>query len=279
MTSLFLRLAALLFLLSSGCATTTPVHYADLHGLHMYFEDRGEGPPLLLLHGGGSTAQTSFGAIMPALARTHRLIAPEQQAHGHTADIDRPLSFEQMADDTAALLDRLGVARTDVLAFSNGSVVALQLAIRHPEKVRRLVLCSGFYARWGFPPGFWEGFAHATPDVMPAPLREAMAAALPDPSTFPRVFARQVGLMQSFTDLPEDALRAISAPALVMVGDRDVMSVEHSAKMAKLLPHGELAVLPGAEHGAYIGAAESARPGSELPKVSVSLIEAFLCGQ
>ncbi|HWE24256.1 MAG TPA: alpha/beta hydrolase, partial [Myxococcales bacterium] len=124
-----------LFLLA-GCATTTNrASYASLNGLRMYYEEHGQGRPLVLLHGGGSTVQTSFGEIIPKLARTHLLIAPEQQGHGHTADIDRPLSFEQMADDTAALLDRLGVRDADVLGFSNGGMVALQLAIRHPEHV------------------------------------------------------------------------------------------------------------------------------------------------
>src|SRR4051812_50085868 len=97
--------------------------YAQVGPLRMYYEERGSGRPLVLLHGGGSTAQTSFGAIMPALAREHRIIAPEQQAHGHTADIERPLTFEQMADDTAALLDHLGIHDADVIGFSNGGVV------------------------------------------------------------------------------------------------------------------------------------------------------------
>ncbi|HEY6476352.1 MAG TPA: alpha/beta hydrolase [Polyangia bacterium] len=130
---------------SSPRATAAPTDraaYASVNGLRLYYEEHGSGPPLVLLHGGGSTVQTSFGAIIPELARTHHVIAPEQQAHGHSGDRDRPLSFEQMTDDTAALLAQLGVVQADVLGFSNGGVVALQLAIRHRRLVRRLVVCS-----------------------------------------------------------------------------------------------------------------------------------------
>jgi pimeloyl-ACP methyl ester carboxylesterase len=249
---------------------------ATVNGLRMYYEEHGSGPPLVLLHGGGSTVQTSFGAIIPVLARTHHLIAPEQQAHGHSGDREGPLSFEQMADDTAALLAQLGVAQADVLAFSNGGVVAMQLAIRHPRAVRRLILCSSFYARSGMPPQFWQGFAHATMADMPPPLRAAFVAAAPPSADVPARFAKLVALMESFHDLPEASLRGIAAKTLVMVGDRDVMSVEHSAQLARLLPHAELAVMPGAAHGTYLGAAEGARPGSPLVGLTVSTLEAFL---
>jgi len=261
---------------------TTPadrVAYATVNGLRMYYEEHGSGPPLVLLHGGGSTAQTSFAAIIPALARTHHLIAPEQQAHGHSGDRDRPLSFEQMADDTAALLGQLGVTEADVLGFSNGGVVAMQLAIRHPRLVRRLILCSSYYARAGMPPQFWQGFPHATMADMPPPLRAAFVASAPNPAEVPARFAKQVALMQGFQDIPEASLRAITAKALVMVGDRDVMSVEHAAKLARLLPSGELAVMPGSLHGTYLGAAEGARPGSPLVELAVTTIQAFLAGK
>jgi pimeloyl-ACP methyl ester carboxylesterase len=266
-----------------GRATTRPVNrtaYAAVNGLRMYYEEHGSGPPLVLLHGGGSTAQTSFGAIIPALARDHRVIAPEQQAHGHSGDRDRPLSFEQMADDTAALLEQLGVAQADVLGFSNGGVVAMQLAIRHPRLVRRLVVCSSFYARAGMPPQFWQGFAHARMTDMPPALRDALVAAAPDPAAVPARFAKQVALMEGFHDIPEAALRAIAARTLVMVGDSDVMSVEHDARLARLLPHGALAVLPGARHGAYLGAVDAGPPaGGPLPDIATAMIQAFLAGR
>ncbi|MBI5070882.1 MAG: alpha/beta hydrolase [Deltaproteobacteria bacterium] len=253
-----------------------PGRWVDVPGLRMYCEVQGEGRPLVLLHGGGSTAQTSFGAILPRLARHRRVIAPEQQGHGHTPDADRPLSFEQMADDTAALLERLGVRGADVLGYSNGGVVALHLARRHPALVRRLVLASSYFERSAMPPDFWRGFDTARLDDMPAPLRQAHLAAGRGAGELEAMFAKTVAMMRGFRDLPEEALRALPGPALVMVGDRDVMSVEHAARMARLLPGGRLAVFPGAPHGTYLAAAEGARPGSPLPDLALTMIEAFL---
>jgi pimeloyl-ACP methyl ester carboxylesterase len=258
---------------------TDKTGYATVNGLRMYYEEHGSGPPLVLLHGGGSTAQTSFGEIIPTLAQHYHVIAPEQQAHGHSGDRDRPLSFEQMADDTAALLAQLGVTEADVLGFSNGGIVALQLAMRHPKMVRRLILCSSFYARAAMPPQFWQGFGRATMADMPAPLREAFVASAPNPSEVPARFAKQVALMKAFRDIPESALHGVGVNTLVMVGDRDVMSVEHAAQLARVLPHAELAVMPGSAHGTYLGAAEGARPGSPLVGLAMTTIQAFLAGK
>src|SRR5689334_17031450 len=107
--------------------------YASVNGLKMYYEIHGEGAPLVLIHGGGSTIQTTFGRVLPALAKNHKVIAVELQAHGHTADIDRPLSFEQDADDVAELLKQLHIEKADVFGFSNGASTTLEIAIRHPE--------------------------------------------------------------------------------------------------------------------------------------------------
>jgi pimeloyl-ACP methyl ester carboxylesterase len=126
------------------------------------------------------------------------------------------------------------------------------------------------------PPQFWRGFDHASMAQMPGPLRAAFVAAAPDPSQVPVRFEKQVALMKSFQDIPEAALRAITAPTLVMVGDRDVMSVEHEARLARLLPHAALSVMPGSGHGTYLGAAEATHPGSALPDLGTATIEAFL---
>jgi pimeloyl-ACP methyl ester carboxylesterase len=236
---------------------TAHAHFAPVNGLRMYYEDHGQGRPLVLLHGGGSTAQTTFGVILPRLARWHRVIAPEQQGHGHSEDLDRPLSFEQMADDTAALLEQLQIREADVLGFSNGGMTALHLAVRHPGLVRRLVICSGYYARAGFIPGLQEMFERPpNAGEMPKPLRDAYLAAAPRPDLEAFV-AKTVAMMRSFTDLSEDQLRAIEAPTLVMMGDQDVFLPEHAAKLARLVKHGQLAILPGAQHGVYLGVAES----------------------
>ncbi len=274
-------LAAAAALMGGGSRSAAPAaaakgRFVTVNGLHMYYEEQGSGPPLVLLHGGGSTAQTSFGAIMPRLARRHRVIAPEQQAHGHSGDRPGPLSFEQMADDTAALLGQLGVTQADVLGFSNGGVVAMQLVMRHPQIVRRLIVCSAYYAHDGMPPQFWEGFARASLADMPPALRAAFSATAPDPAQVRARFEKLVALMKDFKDIPEDALRTIGAPTLIIVADHDVMSVEHEARLASLLPHASLAVMPHSIHGTYLGALEGARPGSPLPDIALSITDAFL---
>lgn len=263
-----------------GCATASPrpaqPHHADIHGLAMYYEEAGAGPPLVLLHGGGSTAQTTFGKILPKLARTHRVIAPEQQGHGHTPELDRPLSFEQMADDTAALLERLDIHDADILGFSNGGMVALQLALRHPRLVHRLILCSAFYARDGVIPQLAEAWRQPPdPSKMPAPLRDAYLAAAPHPD-LARLVGKTIAMLQTFTDLPEPALQSIAVPALVMVGDHDVIRVEHALKLSQLVAHGELAVFPNSIHGTYLGAVEGDRPGNRQPDVTATMVETFL---
>jgi len=268
--------AALLGLLVGCAAAASPAHYADVGPLHMYYEDVGAGRPLVLLHGGGSTAQTTFGRILPLLARDHRLIVPEQQGHGHTPELDRPLSFEQMADDTATLLTQLGIHDADVLGFSNGGMVALQLAIRHPALVHRLIVCSAVYARDGAIPAMREAWMQPPdPTKMPPSLRDAYLAAAPHPD-LARFVAKTIAMMQTFPDIPEATLHALTMPVLVMVGDHDVIRIEHAAQLARLVPHGELAVFPGSIHGTYLGAVEGVTPETPPPTVAATMIEAFL---
>ncbi len=251
-------------------------HYATVNGLRMYYEDRGQGPTLVLIHGGGSTIATSFGALLPRLVRTHRVIAVEEQAHGHTEDLERPLSFEQMADDTVALLAQLHIREADVLGFSNGGMTALQLAVRHPALVRRLVICSGFYAHAGLLPALRAGFAQPpNADQMPKALRDAYLAASPHPN-LPRLVAKTVAMMRTFADIPEAKLRALEAPTLVMLGDEDVILPEHAVQLSKLVKHGQLAIFPGVPHGAYLGVAESPAPSPLLFDFAVATIERFL---
>src|SRR5687768_5323976 len=137
-------------------------HYAEVNGSKLYYEVHGAGKPLVLIHGGGSTITTTFGRILPELAKRHRVIAVELQAHGHTLDIDRPLSFEQDADDVAALLSQLHIDKADFFGFSNGGTTCLQIAIRHPKRVGKLVLASTIYKRDGMQPGFFDGMQQAT---------------------------------------------------------------------------------------------------------------------
>lgn len=226
--------------------------YAPVNGLRIYYEIRGEGPPLVLLHGGGSTIGTSFGKVLEPLAKHRRVIAFEQQGHGRTADIDRPFSFEQSADDAAALLRHLGVERADFYGYSNGGSIALQMGIRHPGLVRKLVVASTMYRNDGLPPGFKDSLKGATPADMPASLRDAYLAVAPHPEALPTFVAKCTARMLEFEDWPDDHIRSIAAPTLVLIGDADIIRPEHAVEMFRLLPRAQLAILPGTDHVALV---------------------------
>jgi len=243
----------------------------------MYYEIHGSGRPLVLLHGGGSTIMSTFGRILPELAKTHQVIAVELQAHGHTPDIDRPLSFEQEADDVAALLEQLHIEKADFMGFSNGGTTSLQIAIRHPELVNKLVLASTTYKRDGMQPGFWEGMQHASLENMPQPLKDAYLEANPDPKGLQAMFDRDVARMLAFKDISDADLQAIQAPALVINGDAEVVRAEHALALSQALPHAQLAILPGG-HGEYIGEICAADKHSKIPALVTAIIAAFLKG-
>lgn len=241
--------------------------YAPVNGLRIYYEihgaSRGDRPPLMLLHGGGDTIQTSFGRILPLLAQERQVIAFEQQGYGHTADIaERPFGFEQSADDTAALLDYLQVRQADLFGFSNGATIALQVAIRHPRVVRRLVFASGLFRRSGAYGWLWEAMAHAQLESMPMELQEAYLQAAPNPENLRSFHDKAAQRMRAFEDIPDEAIRAIAAPTLVVVGDSDVVRPEHAVELFRLLPRASVAVLPGTDHMSLMG-----RTGLLVPMV------------
>jgi pimeloyl-ACP methyl ester carboxylesterase len=225
--------------------------YAPVNGLRMYYEIHGlpSAVPLVLLHGGGDTIETSFGQLLPTLARARQVIAFEQQGCGRTADIaDRSFSFEQSADDTAGLLEYLNIDRADLLGFSNGGTVALQVAIRHPHLVRRLVVITALMKRAWADPQFWESMKTAEMEAMPAELREAYLKVAPHPENLESFFYKARNRMRDFNDAPDDVIRAINAPTLVIGSDRDVMRPEGAVELFRLLPYAELLILPGTDH-------------------------------
>jgi pimeloyl-ACP methyl ester carboxylesterase len=259
---------------SGGAAAQDSGNYASVNGLRMYYEMHGEGFPLVLIHGGGSTIGTTFGRILPELARSHRVIAVELQAHGHTADIDRPLSFEQDADDVAALLQQLGIPQADIFGFSNGASTTLQIAIRHPGLVRRIVVASTMYRRDGAYQWLWDSFGHIDYAEMPRQLAEAFLANNPDTAALHRMIDRDVARMRSFADIDEADIASIQASALILVGDHDVVRPEHAVEMYRGMQHATLVILPGG-HGEYMGEITTLKAGrDDYP--AVAIIEDFL---
>jgi pimeloyl-ACP methyl ester carboxylesterase len=244
--------------------------------LNMYYEMHGNtGEYLVLIHGGGSTIGTSFGTILPMLAPNHKVIAVELQAHGHTSDRNTPESFEQDADDVAALLHNLQISKASFFGFSNGGNTAMQIAIRHPELVNKLVIASAFYKREGMFPGFFDMMKGATINDMPQLLKDAYLKINPDTNGLMAMFTKDRDRMINFKDWPDEMLRSIKAPSLILSGDRDVASNRHTVEMAGLIEGSRLVILPAA-HGAYIGVAESPDPGSKLPEMTVQIVDEFL---
>ncbi|HEV3222059.1 MAG TPA: alpha/beta hydrolase [Puia sp.] len=251
--------------------------YATVNDLKMYYEIHGNGRPLVILHGGGSTILSTYGRILPELAKSHQVIAMELQAHGHTLDIDRPLSFEQDADDVAELIRQLHINKADFMGFSNGGTTCLQIVIRYPELVNKLVLGSTTYKREGMQPGFFDGFKHASLENMPEPLQEAYLNANPDPDGLQRMFDRDVARMKSFKDISDMDIKSIMAPVLIINGDKEVVLAEHTFALSRTLTYARLAILPGG-HGDYIGEICAADKKSKIPALVMSMIEEFLNG-
>jgi pimeloyl-ACP methyl ester carboxylesterase len=249
--------------------------YAPVNGLEMYYEIHGQGKPLVLIHGGGSTIETTFGNILPILARHHRVIAVELQAHGRTKDRDTPETFDQDADDVAALLAYLKIDKADFFGFSNGGNTTMKIGMRHPQLANKLIIASAFYTRDGMIKGFFEGMEHANLGSMPGYLKEAFLKVTPDTARLQAMFERDKTRMLQFKDWQDEDLVSIKAASLVIAGDRDVVTNEHTAKMASKIPLGRLLIVPG-DHGSYIREASASKQETKIPELVLAAIEEFL---
>jgi pimeloyl-ACP methyl ester carboxylesterase len=252
--------------------TSSLGHYAQVNGLAMYYEIHGEGQPLVLLHGGLLTIDLSFGQLLPGLAARHQVIAVELQAHGHTADIDRPLSFEAMADDVAALVGQLGLPRVDVLGYSLGGGVAWQTAIRHPEIVRNMIAVSAPIRREGWYPETLTGMAAITAEMMAAtPLKPAYDRCAPSTGGWSALVTKVRQLTSRDYDWTAEVER-LRRPVLIVVGDDDGLRLPHVVDMYRLVgggkgksgmgsgPASQLAVLPGTNHLTVLNRVEVVLP-------------------
>ncbi|HET9054469.1 MAG TPA: alpha/beta hydrolase [Cyclobacteriaceae bacterium] len=259
-------------------STTTarePGNYASVNGISMYYEIHGSGNPLVLIHGGGSTITTSFSTILPALAKEHRVIAVEMQAHGRTSDRNAPETFQQDADDIAELLKQLNIAKADIFGFSNGAQTAMDVAIRYPQLVNKLILASMFYKRNGAPEGFWTGFQNPRFSDMPQVYKDEFLKINNDTAALLNMFSKDAERMKNFKGWTDDQVKSIKAPALLVMGDNDLPTFEHIIEMHRNLKQSRLAILPG-NHGSYMGEAMSWGTKSNVPELFAALVNEFL---
>ena len=259
-------------------ATIPQTGYAPVNGLQMYYEIHGNGEPLVLLHGAFGAIDL-WGPILTTLAENHQVIAVELQGHGHTADIDRPFSYEQMADDVAALMDHLTIQQADVVGYSMGADTALQLAIRHPDRARKLVPISGKYRYDGEYPELLAGIQQMTPEILAGtPFEDAYLRNAPNPADFPVLVEKLKAFFGKEYAWPEEDMRSIAAPTLLIIGDSDTVRPEHAVELFRLLgggvpgdvtglPNSQLAILPGITHGTIV---------FERTDQLLAMIEAFL---
>lgn len=254
---------------------TVTVSYSEINGIKLYHEVYGQGKPLILIHGGGSTIQTTFGRVIPLFSKARQLICVELQAHGRTGDRNTPISFEQDADDVAALLKNLNIVKADIFGFSNGANTALQVAIRHPELCNKIVAASALLKRDGTFPGFWEFMKNGTFDQMPQQYKDAFLKVNSDSERLMNMYQKCVERMLNFREFSDGEIKSIKAPVLLVNGDQDVATSEHIAAMSKLIPDCRLAIIPGG-HGEYIGEITTLRPGFKETEFVVPLIEKFL---
>lgn len=250
--------------------------FAPVNGLQLYYEIYGTGDiPLVLIHGGGSTIETTFGNILPMLARHGKVIALELQALGRTSDRESASSFEQDADDVVGLLKYLNINKANFFGFSNGGNAAMQIGIRHPGVVNKLIIASSFYRRDGLIPGLFEGLQKATLENMPAPLKNAYLKVAPEKDHLQVMFDKDRDRMLHFKDWTDDDIRSINVPTMLIIGDHDIVTPEHAFKMSQLMPNTRLMIMPGT-HGSYIGEVCEVESRSKIPELTTKVIEEFL---
>jgi pimeloyl-ACP methyl ester carboxylesterase len=235
----------------------------EVHGMEMYYEVSGEGDPLIVLHGAYMNIPM-MGEIVPKLAATHEVYALEMQGHGRTTDIDRPITYANLAGDVAAFMDAVGLEKADVFGYSMGAAAGLQLAIRHPEKVGKLVAASAAYDVEGWQPAFRDFIPQMNVEMLlDMPFVEDYRRLAPDPEGFPALGEKLIQLEKEPMQW-EAEVKALKTPVLIITGDADVVTLEHSVAMFRLigggimgdmgepLPQSRLAVMPATSHTAVI---------------------------
>ncbi len=242
--------------------------YIEAGGLHTYYEVHGEGDPLVLLHGGFCPLETLDG-LTPTLAQSYRVIAPERRGHGRTADVEGPITYDNMAADTIAFLDAVSVSGAHLVGWSDGAIVALLVARERPALAGKLVLIGQPVNFDGVPAEMLSMLSSFSKEMLPPMLEPLYAATSPDgPEHFDVVAEKLFTLYKVEPNMELAELERISAPTLVMVGDSDFCSVEHAEAMRRAMPNAQLAVAPGATHGLPM----------EKPELVSRLVLEFLAG-
>lgn len=274
-------IVGVLLINSPAIAQSEPVGArVEVNGMKMYYETSGEGDPLIVLHGAYMNIPT-MGEIIPVLARSRQVIAVEMQGHGRTTDIDRAITYPDLADDVAAFMEAIGVEKADVFGYSMGAAVGLQLAIRHPEKVERVALASIAYDFEGWHPDYRAFVPQIVPELfVGTPMEDAYRELAADPEGFPALVDKLIALEHEPMAWEADVAK-LKTPILIIQGDADIIDHEHTLAMFRLLgggvmgdqgeplPEARLAILPATSHTAMMGQ-------TELLRV---LIEPFLDGE
>jgi pimeloyl-ACP methyl ester carboxylesterase len=265
----FLAVAMLLFVVPNLAHAQAKPKGArvTVNGMKMYYEVSGKGAPLIVLHGAYMNIPT-MGAIIPKLARTHQVYALEFQGHGRTTDLDRPITYPNLADDVAAFMDAVGLKKADVFGYSMGAAAGLQFALRHPAKVNKLVAASVAYDIEGWQPAFREFIPRMTVEMfVEMPFAKDYRKLAANPDGFPELVQKLIALEKEPMAWGEQ-VKAMKTPVLIITGDADVSTLEHSVAMFRLLGGGEagdmgkplsasrLAVMPATSHTAVINQPE-----------------------
>lgn len=257
-------IAVAMLMTSAAFAQSEPVGATvEVNGMQMYYETSGEGDPLIVLHGAYMNIQT-MGAIIPRLAETHKVYALEFQGHGRTTDIDRPITYPNLANDVATFMDAVGIEKADVFGYSMGAATGLRLAIDYPEKVDQLVAASVAYDTSGWQPAFVEFIPQMAPEMfVGTPMEDEWKKLAPNPDGFRGLVEKLIAL-ESEPMAWEDEVRGLKAPVLIIAGDADVSTLEHNVALFRILgggsmgdmgaplPASRLAVLPATSHTAVI---------------------------
>ncbi len=251
--------------------------YAPINGINMYYEiyGSGDGTPLVLLNGGGSTINVAYGRILPILSKNRTVIALEEQGHGRTTDRNLPFRSETSAEDIAALLKYLNIPLADVMGFSNGAGVAMQMAIRHPTQVRRLIFVSYMTKKNGAHPWLWDMMKTANLSNMPQILKDEFLKVTPDSQKLRTMCEKDIERMQNFVNVPDKEVRSIRIPTLIVIGDKDVIKPEHAIELSQTIPNSRLMILPGG-HGEFLGELLTWNKASHAYEFTAGFIEEFL---